>query len=164
MEYDTAEMTRQYRLNFNRGEPLWSDGIPPEITSDVTGIRTTRTIDRASLLAWTLLNICHVETADLAFHGWIRMVVSTNGNFDEPEFRARSGGHRQNGVKLLRADQKECAANFMQADAPRPAWLCPMLRECRLRASVFSVRTDLINRCWPDDRELPRAGRCRARA
>ena len=43
MEYDTAEMTRQYRLNFNRGEPLWTDGIPPEITSDVTGIRTTRT-------------------------------------------------------------------------------------------------------------------------
>ena len=124
MEYDTAEMTRQYRLNFNRGEPLWSDGIPPEITSDVTGIRTTRTIDRASLLAWTLLNICHVETADLAFHGWIRMVVSTNGNFDEPEFK-REVADVVNGVKLLRADQKECAANFMQADAPPPGVALP---------------------------------------
>ena len=116
MEYDTAEMTRQYRLNFNRGEPLWTDGIPPEITSDVTGIQTTRTIDRASLLAWTLLNICHVETADLAFHGWIRMVVSTNGNFDEPAFK-REVADVVNGVKLLRADQKEYAVNVMQADA-----------------------------------------------
>ena len=119
MEYDTAEMTRQYRLNFNRGEPLWADGIPPEITSDVTGIRTTKTVDRASLLAWTLLNICHVETADLAFHGWIRMVVSTNGNFDEPAFK-REVADVVNGVKLLRADQKEYAVNVMQADpAPR---------------------------------------------
>ena len=116
MEYDTAEMTRQYRLNFNRGEPLWTDGIPPEITSDVTGMQTTRTIDRASLLAWTLLNICHVETADLAFHGWIRMVVSTNGNFDEPAFK-REVAEVVNGVKLLRADQKEYAVNVMQADA-----------------------------------------------
>jgi hypothetical protein len=116
MEYDTAELTRQYRLNFNRGEPLWTDGIPPEITSDVTGIQTTRTIDRASLLAWTLLNICHVETADLAFHGWIRMVVSTNGNFDEPAFK-REVADVVNGVKLLRADQKEYAVNVMQADA-----------------------------------------------
>ena len=115
MEYDTAEMTRQYRLNFNRGEPLWTDGIPPEITSDVTGMQTTRTIDRASLLAWTLLNICHVETADLAFHGWIRMVVSTNGNFDEPAFK-REVAEVVNGVKLLRADQKEYAVNVMQAD------------------------------------------------
>jgi hypothetical protein len=116
MEYDTTELTRQYRLNFNRGEPLWSDGIPPEITSDVTGIRTTRTIERASLLAWTLLNICHVETADLAFHGWIRMVVSTNSNFDEPAFK-REVADVVNGVKLLRADQKEYAVNVMQADA-----------------------------------------------
>jgi len=119
MEYDTAEMTRQYRLNFNRGEPLWADGIPPEITSDVTGIRTSKTVDRASLLAWTLLNIGHVETADLAFHGWIRMVVSTNGNFDESVFK-REVADVVNGVKLLRADQKEYAANVMQADpAPR---------------------------------------------
>ena len=116
MEYDTAELTRQYRLNFNRGEPLWTDGIPPEITSDVTGIQTTRTIDRASLLAWTLLNICHVETADLAFHGWMRMVVSTNGNFDEPAFK-REVADVVNGVKLLRADQKEYGVNVMQADA-----------------------------------------------
>ena len=124
MEYDTAEMTRQYRLNFNRGEPLWTDGIPPEITSDVTGIRTTRTIDRASLLAWTLLNICHVETADLAFHGWIRMVVSTNGNFDEPAFK-REVADVVNGVKLLRADQKEYAVNVMQADPAPPGLALP---------------------------------------
>jgi hypothetical protein len=125
MEYDTAELTRQYRLNFNRGEPLWTDGIPPEITSDVTGIQTTRTIDRASLLAWTLLNICHVETAHLAFHGWIRMVVSTNGNFDEPAFK-REVADVVNGVKLLRADQKEHAVDVMQADsAPRGLALPP---------------------------------------
>ena len=124
MEYDTAEMTRQYRLNFNRGEPLWTDGIPPEITSDVTGIQTTRTIDRASLLAWTLLNICHVETADLAFHGWIRMVVSTNGNFDEPAFK-REVADVVNGVKLLRADQKEYAVNVMQADPAPPGLALP---------------------------------------
>jgi hypothetical protein len=114
-------MTRQYRLNFNRGEPLWADGIPPEITSDITGIRTTKTVDRASLLAWTLLNIGHVETADLAFHGWIRMVVSTNGNFDEPAFK-REVADVVNGVKLLGADQKEYAVNVMQPD-PAPCGL-----------------------------------------
>jgi hypothetical protein len=46
------------------------------------------------------------------------MVVSTNGNFDESVFK-REVADVVNGVKLLRADQKECAANFMQPD-PSP--------------------------------------------
>ena len=115
MEYDTTELTRQYRLNFNRGEPLWSDGIPPEITSDVTGLHhpDDRTGEPARL------DIAeHMPRRDRrsAFHGWIRMVVSTNSNFDEPAFK-REVADVVNGVKLLRADQKEYAVNVMQADA-----------------------------------------------
>src|SRR5829696_7382636 len=94
MEYDTAEISRQYRLNFDRGESLWDDPIPPEITSNVIGIQTTLTINRTSLLAWSLLNISHVETADLAFDGWIKLLIRTSTSFDEGGVQARNRGHR----------------------------------------------------------------------
>jgi hypothetical protein len=102
MEYDTAEISRQYRLNFDRGESLWDDPIPPEITSDVIGIQTTMTINRTSLLACSLLNISHVETADLAFDGWIKLLIRTSTSFDEAAFK-REITDIVAGVKQLRS-------------------------------------------------------------
>ena len=108
MEYDTAEISRQYRLNFDRGESLWDDPIPPEITSNVIGIQTTMTINRTSLLAWSLLNISHVETADLAFDGWIKLLIRTSTSFDEVAFK-REIADIVAGVKQLRSQHDPSA-------------------------------------------------------
>ena len=102
MESDTQEITRQYRLNFNHREAFWDDPIPPEITSCVTGMKTAGTIDRTSLLVWSLLNISRVETADLAFQGWIRILVRTSADFDEAALK-RDIADVVNGVKRLRS-------------------------------------------------------------
>jgi hypothetical protein len=108
MDYDTSEISRQYRLNFDRGEGLWADHIPPEITSDVTGIRTKRTIDRTSLLTLSLLNISHVETADLAFDGWMKLLIKANADFDEVAFK-QEVADVVNGVKQLRSENERTA-------------------------------------------------------
>jgi hypothetical protein len=105
VESDTEEITRQYRLNFNHREAFWDDPIPPEITSCVTGLKTAGTIDRTSLLIWSLLNISRVETADLAFQGWIRILVRTSADFDEAAFK-RDVADVVNGVKQVPSEEK----------------------------------------------------------
>ena len=105
MESETQEITRQYRLNFNHREAFWDDPIPPEITSCVTGMKTAGTIDRTSLLVWSLLNLSRVETADLAFQGWIRILVRTSADFDEAAFK-RDIADVVKGVKQVRSDDK----------------------------------------------------------
>lgn len=115
MEHDTQEITRQYRLNFNHGEVLWDDPMPPEITSDVTGMKTTGTIDRTSLLALSLLNISQVETADLAFQGWIRILVRTSADFDEATFM-RDVADVVSGIKRLRSSPKGNGADVTWAE------------------------------------------------
>ena len=114
MESETQEITRQYRLNFNHREAFWDDPIPPEITSCVTGMKTAGTIDRTSLLVWSLLNISRVETADLAFQGWIRILVRTSADFDEAAFK-RDMADVVNGVKQLQRDEK---AHGLDAGSP----------------------------------------------
>ena len=66
MEHVTHEITQEYRLDFEGGEAGWDDPIPPEVTSRVLGREATCTINRTSLLAWSLMNIAHVQVADLA--------------------------------------------------------------------------------------------------
>jgi hypothetical protein len=105
VESDTEEITRQYRLNFNHREAFWDDPIPPEITSCVTGLKTVGTIDRTSLLIWSLLNISRVETADLALQGWIRILVRTSADFDEAAFK-RDVADVVNGVKQVPSEEK----------------------------------------------------------
>ena len=61
----TKEITREYRVDFNKGETHWDDPIPAEVTSDVLGRRTTCIINRTSLLAWLLTNLPDVACADL---------------------------------------------------------------------------------------------------
>ena len=117
MEYDTAEISRQYRLNFDRGESLWDDPIPPEITSNVIGIQTTMTINRTSLLAWSLLNISHVETADLAFDGWIKLLIRTSTSFDEAAFK-REIADIVAGVKQLRSQHDRLSDVVSAESAP----------------------------------------------
>ena len=117
MESDTQEITRQYRLNFNHREAFWDDPIPPEITSCVTGMKTAGTIDRTSLLVWSLLNISRVETADLAFQGWIRILVRTSADFDEAALK-RDIADVVNGVKRLRSGEK---AHGPDAGSPETA-------------------------------------------
>ena len=87
MEQLTVEITREYRLNFNKGEPQWDDPIPPEVTSNVIGYRTTTIINRTSLLAWSLMMLPQVEVADLAAGGWIEIRLRTETDFDELSFQ-----------------------------------------------------------------------------
>ena len=88
MEQLTKEITREYRLNFNKGEPEWDDPIPPDVTSNVLGYRTTCIINRTSLLAWSLMMLLpQVEVADLARGGWIEIRLRTESDFDELSFQ-----------------------------------------------------------------------------
>ena len=109
MEHVTHEITREYRLDFEGGEAGWDDPIPPEVTSRVLGREATCTINRTSLLAWSLLNIAHVQVADLACGGWIKIVISTGPDFDESAFRAEVAGVLD-GVKSVRSNRRPRAA------------------------------------------------------
>jgi hypothetical protein len=84
----TEESTREYRVYFNDDPFLWEDPIPPEISSNVLARRMTSTINRTSLLAWSLMNIPTVELADLTEGGWIEVRISTGPEFDEEPFKA----------------------------------------------------------------------------
>jgi hypothetical protein len=90
MDHGTQEITREYRLDFSRGEAEWDDPIPPEVTSGVLGRRTKATIKRTSLLAWSLMNITEVEVADVTAGGWIKIRIRTEADFDEDAFDTRS--------------------------------------------------------------------------
>src|SRR5215208_3560838 len=87
MELLSQEIRREYRVNFNNGEAEWDDPISPEVTSDVLGRSTGITINRTSLLAWSLMNLPHVEVADLVGGGWIEIRVETDADFDELTFK-----------------------------------------------------------------------------
>src|SRR5215211_4760114 len=86
MEHLSQEIRREYRLNFNTG-PEWDDPISPEVTSDLLDRRTGTVINRTSLLAWSLMNLPHVEVADLVGGGWIEIRVETDADFDELTFK-----------------------------------------------------------------------------
>ena len=83
MEQLSQEIRREYRLNFDKGEPAWDDPIAPEVTSEVLGRSTDTIINRTSLLAWSLMKLPHVEVADLVGGGWIEIRVETGADFDE---------------------------------------------------------------------------------
>src|SRR5918993_1401108 len=83
----THEIRREYRLNFNKGEPEWDDPISPEVTSDVLGRRTGTVINRTSLLAWSLMNLPCVEVADLVGGGWMEIRLNIDPDFDELNFQ-----------------------------------------------------------------------------
>src|SRR5918993_4707230 len=87
MVHLSQEIRREYRLNFNSGEPEWDDPISPQITSEVLGRITSTVINRTSLLAWSLMNLPHVEVADLVGGGWIEIRVRTDADFDELSFK-----------------------------------------------------------------------------
>jgi hypothetical protein len=87
MDHGTQEIRRVYRLDFDHGEASWDDPMPPEITSDVLGRRATSIINRTSLLAWSLMNLRHVDVADLSFGGWIKISITTGPDFDEGAFQ-----------------------------------------------------------------------------
>jgi hypothetical protein len=87
MDHGTQEITRVYRLDFNFGEPEWDDPMPHDVTSEVLGRRAMSTINRTSLLAWSLMNLPCVEVADLTLGGWMKVVISSGSNFDEPAFK-----------------------------------------------------------------------------
>jgi len=87
MVHLSQEIRREYCLNFNSGEPEWDDPISPQITSEVLGRITSTVINRTSLLAWSLMNLPHVEVADLVGGGWIEIRVGTDGDFDELSFK-----------------------------------------------------------------------------
>src|SRR5215204_4377823 len=91
MDSVTREIAREYRVDFQAGEPHWEDPVPPEVTAEVLGRRTTCVINRTSLLAWSLTKLPEVIVADLTSDGWIKVVVSTGPDFDEPAF-SRSVG------------------------------------------------------------------------
>jgi hypothetical protein len=81
------ESTREYRVYFNDGS-VWEDPIPPEVSSNVLARRMTSSINRTSLLAWSLMNIPAVELADLTEGGWIEVRISTGPEFNEEPFKA----------------------------------------------------------------------------
>jgi hypothetical protein len=116
VENETQEITRQYRLKFNHRETFWDDTIPSETIFCVTGMKTTETIDRTGLLVWSLLNISRVETADLAFQGWIRILVRTSDDFDEAAFK-RDVANVVNEVKQVRSVQDVNGPEVEMAEA-----------------------------------------------
>ena len=81
------EIRREYRLNFDKGEPDWNDSIYPDVTSEMLGRRTGIIINRTSLLAWSLMKLPQVEVADLVGGGWIEIRVETDADFDELTFK-----------------------------------------------------------------------------
>jgi hypothetical protein len=87
MQHNTLEIAREYRLDFDVLEGDWDDPMLPEITSKALGRKTTFTMTRTSLLAWSLMDITHVEMADLTGGGWMKIIVSTGPDFDEQAFR-----------------------------------------------------------------------------
>ncbi len=123
MEHLTQELTREYRLNFNKGEPEWNDPIPPEVTSDVLGRRTGTVINRTSLLAWSLMNLPCVEVADLVGGGWIEIRLSTDSDFDELTFKFQIAelvtnirelrAYRMKAVSAWRPGVRDLAASLM---------------------------------------------------
>jgi hypothetical protein len=117
MQNITYEITREYRLDFDNGEPGWEDRIPAEITSGVLGRHSTCVINRTSLLAWALMKMPEVQVADLACGGWIKIVISTGPGFDEVVFR-REVAEVLAGVKKVRGDQRQ-----RPGTAPRATWM-----------------------------------------
>ena len=87
MNIVAEEITREYRLDFNKGETHWDDPISPEVTSRLLGRRVTCVISRTSLLAWSLMmDVREVEVADVTADGWMRIEVSTGPDFDHTAF------------------------------------------------------------------------------
>jgi hypothetical protein len=87
MDHGTQEITRVYRLEFNLGEPEWDDPMPHDVTCDVLGRRAMSTINRTSLLAWSLMKLPCVELADLTFEGWMKIVICSGADFDDARFK-----------------------------------------------------------------------------
>jgi hypothetical protein len=128
MQHSTEEIARAYRLDFDNGEAHWDDPMPTDITSGVLGTKATCIISRASLLAWSLMNIPEVEVADLTWEGWIRVSIKTGVEFDETAFKAEVETILT-GVKLVRSDQARDDYGLMlplhRRQAPRGAYPRP---------------------------------------
>jgi isopropylmalate/homocitrate/citramalate synthase len=110
MLHNTLEITREYRLDFEVLEADWDDPMLPEVTSRVLGRKTTFTMTRTSLLAWSLMDIAHVEMADLTGAGWIKIIVSTGPDFDEQVFRSEVADVLAR-VKSVRNEQQSHVTN-----------------------------------------------------
>jgi hypothetical protein len=131
MEQLTQEITREYRLNYNKGEPEWDDPIPPEITFNVLGDRTGTAMNRASLLAWSLMSLPGVEAANMVGGSSIEIRLSTDAEFNELTFKFQVAELVAN-VREIRA----CRANATSG------W---RLRLWDLAAALLTARPRLIN-------------------
>jgi hypothetical protein len=130
MEQLTEEVTGEYRLNFNKGEPEWDDPIAPEVTSDVLGRRTGTVINRTGLLAWSLMSLPCVEMANLLGDGRIEIRVSTGSGFDELTFKFQVAelvsnireipAYRAKAVSGWRHGLRDLATALVNATAARP--------------------------------------------
>jgi hypothetical protein len=126
----THEIRREYRLNFNRGEPEWDDPISPDVTSDVLGRRTGTVINRTSLLAWSLMNLPCVEVADLVGGGWMEIRLNIDPDFDELNFQFQVAelvasvrdirAHRVRAKSSWTPGVRDLAAAVMNKAAVRP--------------------------------------------
>ena len=91
-------------------EADWDEPMLPEVTSGVLGRKTRFTMSRTSLLAWSLMDITHVEMADLTAAGWIKIIVSTGPDFDEQIFRSEIADVLAR-VKSVRNEQQSHVTN-----------------------------------------------------
>ena len=55
----------EYQLDFDVSEADWDDPLLPEVTSKVLGEEPSFTMTRTSLLAWSLMEVAHVQMADV---------------------------------------------------------------------------------------------------
>ena len=128
MDHVAKEITREYRLDFNHGETHWQDPIPPEVTSGVLGKATTRIINRTSLLAWSLMmSLGHVTVADVTADGWMKIAVTSEGDFDEDAFTWEIA-ETLTAVKAVRRHggdmAAECKSNLPETSMA-PMWMNP---------------------------------------
>ena len=127
MDHGTQEITRVYRLDFNFGEPEWDDPMPHDVTSDVLGRRAMSTINRTSLLAWSLMNLPSVEVADLTLGGWMKVVISSGSSFDEPAFKIAIAEIVQR-VRNIRCAQGNRRTSTIDLRSGPPSSAAPELR------------------------------------
>ena len=112
MLHNALEITREYRLDFDVLEADWDDPLLPEVTSKVLGRKTTYTMTRTGLLAWSLMEVAHVQMADVTCAGWMKIVISTGSDFDEQAFRTEVAEVIAR-VKGVRSDRRSRATNFV---------------------------------------------------
>jgi len=109
MEQSTPEIRREYRLNYSKGELEWDDPIPPEMMSNVLGKRTGTVMNRATLLACSLMTLPCVEAANMVGEGSIEIRLSTDAEFNELTFKFQ--------VAELIADVRELRAYRANANS-----------------------------------------------